>query len=610
VLTDANGIYTFSDLTAATYGVTPVLAGYTFSPPSRSVRVGPDTLNADFTGSGIYSIRGTIRGTNGTTGLAGVTVNAGSRAADSGANGAYVISNLPPATYTVTATLAGHTFVPPSRVVTASNHVTGVDFRSGLLFTVSGRITENGNGLAGITVNAGSRSGVTDTNGNYTITNVVEGTNAVAPSSADYVFSPGQQVLVLSSNVNGIDFGASRVFSIAGRVTDGPDGLGGVSVMIANSGATNVVVTDTNGNFRVDNLFAGNYGISPSLEGFSFKPAMTTLTLGPSQTNLHFFHVYQIIGVVTDVGIGLGGVTVTAGTNSAVTAAGTGVYTIMEVPGGTYQVQPSRGSDTFDPPFRQVTVSRATAEQSPSGFYVELDPFSRVHYLGGRVTDSGNAVAGVRITVTNATVTASATTDANGFYLFTTLSADNYTVVPGTNGVGFSPASRIIALSGAATNLDFVRVHLLGGRVTEGTNGLAGLIITATNATVSESATTDTNGFYLFATLQSGTYIVAPPPEGIGFDPTNRSITLPPAVTNADFMANPPMLLSIVHQTNDLTQVSALGLPSRNYLIQFSPDLTNWMTLTNTLAGTNGVFGTDHNPGTNMSSGFYRVRTP
>ncbi len=48
--TDASGDYTITGLIAGTYTLTPAKAGYTFSPPSRTVSVPPDATGQDFAG--------------------------------------------------------------------------------------------------------------------------------------------------------------------------------------------------------------------------------------------------------------------------------------------------------------------------------------------------------------------------------------------------------------------------------------------------------------------------------------------------------------------------------------------------------------------------------
>ncbi len=48
--TDGNGNYTLSGLAAGTYSITPSKSGYSFSPSSRTVTVGPDKTNQDFLG--------------------------------------------------------------------------------------------------------------------------------------------------------------------------------------------------------------------------------------------------------------------------------------------------------------------------------------------------------------------------------------------------------------------------------------------------------------------------------------------------------------------------------------------------------------------------------
>jgi hypothetical protein len=49
--TDSNGNYTLTKLTAGSYTITPTLAGYSFTPASQPVTVGPDQTGVNFTGT-------------------------------------------------------------------------------------------------------------------------------------------------------------------------------------------------------------------------------------------------------------------------------------------------------------------------------------------------------------------------------------------------------------------------------------------------------------------------------------------------------------------------------------------------------------------------------
>lgn len=76
---------------------------------------------------------------------------------------------------------------------------------------ISGNITNNASGLQGVTVNFGSYSATTNSSGNYTISNVNDGTSSfVTPSKTGYTFSPTNfQITDITSNQTGVNFSAS-----------------------------------------------------------------------------------------------------------------------------------------------------------------------------------------------------------------------------------------------------------------------------------------------------------------------------------------------------------------------------------------------------------------
>lgn len=82
--------------------------------------------------------------------------------------------------------------------------------------TVSGKITIAGYPVQGVTVTAGSSSATTDSNGNYTIKGLSNGSYTVTPSKANYGFSPTSTSVKVgsSSGTSGIDFSAGPALPV------------------------------------------------------------------------------------------------------------------------------------------------------------------------------------------------------------------------------------------------------------------------------------------------------------------------------------------------------------------------------------------------------------
>jgi len=96
--------------------------------------------------------------------------------------------------------------------------------------TITGKVTVNGIGLAGVTVTVtgtGVGSLSTDANGNFSVP-VLYGSYTVTPSLQGYLFTPASKaVTVNSASVPSQEFSAVRTGTITGGVT-GPSGSGGV----------------------------------------------------------------------------------------------------------------------------------------------------------------------------------------------------------------------------------------------------------------------------------------------------------------------------------------------------------------------------------------------
>lgn len=203
----------------------------------------------------------------------------------------------------------------------------------------------------------------------------------------------------------------------------------------------------------------------------------------------------------------------------------------------------------------------------PSG---EIGDFVWYDVDGNGVQDPGEAgIAGVMVTLAGAT-SGTATTDANGFYLFTGLAAGDYTVSaatpsglnPSPSGQGGdatkdsngSPASVTLPTNSSSDRTidfgytkgtgkigDYVWYDKDGDGVQDSfESGIAGVTVTLGGAS-SATTTTDASGAYLFSGLSAGDYTVtpntpsgyAPSPSLQGGDPAMDSNGSPASVTLA-----------------------------------------------------------------------------
>jgi len=120
-VTNATGNFTFNNIVAGTYTLTPdTSGGYNFTPISRSVTVSTANVSGqNFTAATGYAIAGRLSTSNG-VGIVGVTVTlSNSQTAVSNGAGYYLFNSVPDGSYTITPNpLSGYNFTPGNRGVT------------------------------------------------------------------------------------------------------------------------------------------------------------------------------------------------------------------------------------------------------------------------------------------------------------------------------------------------------------------------------------------------------------------------------------------------------------------------------------------------------------
>jgi plastocyanin len=506
VTTDASGNYSFPNLAAGNYTVTPSHANYTFTPASRAyTSLAANQTAQDFTAAPkLYSISGAVK--EGTAGLAGVTMTLTSptpagftpRTATTDASGLYTFSNVPAArNYTLTPTKTGYSFKNTSNTTQSSRTYTNLsgnqtaqDFAATLnTYAIGGTVRLGTSGLAGVTMTLTSpspagftpRTATTTSTGAYSFTSVPGGRNyTLTPTKTNYTFKNTSNTTQafrsytnLSASQTAQDFTATlKLYTISGTVRVGSTGLGGVTMTLTSpspAGFTPRVVTTTStGAYTFTNVPAGrNYTLTPTKTNYTFKntsntsQAVRTYTnLSANQTAQDFaatLKLYSISGTVRLGTAGLASVTMTltspspAGfTPRTVTTNSTGAYTLANVPAGrNYTLTPAKTNYTFKNTSNTAqavrTYTNLSANQTAQDFAATL----KLYNISGRVTlaDATTGVNAVTLTLTSPSPAGftprTVMTNSTGNYSFAGVSAArSYTLTPTKAGFTFSPTSR------------------------------------------------------------------------------------------------------------------------------------------------------------------------
>jgi hypothetical protein len=138
-VTQAGGTYVIVGVSDGSYTLMPSIAGYTFTPLTRSVMVaGGSVSGQDFFATAIpstHAVSGTVKLSG--SGLSGVTMtlSPGGHAAATGADGTFSIGGVPDGDYTLTPTKTEFAFVPAARSVTVSGaDVAAQDFTASSVY--------------------------------------------------------------------------------------------------------------------------------------------------------------------------------------------------------------------------------------------------------------------------------------------------------------------------------------------------------------------------------------------------------------------------------------------------------------------------------------------
>lgn len=301
VETDSSGYFT-APAGNGSVTVTPRLAGYQFAPTSTNLpNVTSNVSGILFTAYRVYSMSGRVW--QGTNGLAGITVMAGTNSTITSSSGSYSFE-VPAGSYLLYPTSVCYRFAPTSTNAVAGSSTNKFDFQATPdRYTVSGTITvsTNSSPLAGVSVGIGASTNVTDGAGVYTITNLCRGSYQVVPSLAGFGFSPLERTVDIGPDATNVNFTAVPGVVLSGRVLEGAQPVADVEVYATNALAPLIApaVTDTNGTFVLLGFQPGyTYAVTPNRSGYGFSPTQQGFIPG-AQTNFIQFQTVPFITLST-----------------------------------------------------------------------------------------------------------------------------------------------------------------------------------------------------------------------------------------------------------------------------------------------------------------------
>jgi len=159
--------------------------------------------------------------------------------------------------------------------------------------------------------------------------------------------------------------------------------------------------------------------------------------------------------------------------------------------------------------------------------------------IQGYVEDSNGAgMSDVTVNLTGTTESVYITT-ATGYYIFYCNALGNYTITPFKLNYKFNPVSKSSSsILGNITNWDFtgIEAYYIKGYVRDSAGrGISSARVNLTGTETRPEIVTDTDGYYAFTYLSSGTYTVTVKKTNWIISPSSITVSLSPNVNNANF---------------------------------------------------------------------------
>ncbi len=352
-ITGGGGFYT----TTVDYGwsgtVTPIKAGYVFTPTNKIYnRVTAEQTNQDYTSKVLTFI------ISGRVSQADVVMSGLPDNPVSGSDGTYKATVPYGWVDTVTPQKEGYSFTPNEKTYldVTTNQINQDYSPARITFSVSGTT----NGVAGVVMKGLPGHVTSDENGLYNVTVEYGWSGTVTPEKSGYTFEPAIRTYprLISAEFNQDYLPVLEKHTISGRVISAKGPVDGV-ILLTDSGGYSAT-TNYNGEYSLLVDYGWSGIVTPEREGYIFKPSNKRYPLVTrDQANQDYTAeviMLNISGTLEMSGVPLAGILMSAseGGVSDMTDA-KGHYNVKVPYGWMGEVAPKKEGYTFDPPSESYT---------------------------------------------------------------------------------------------------------------------------------------------------------------------------------------------------------------------------------------------------------------
>ncbi|MHB1142347.1 MAG: carboxypeptidase regulatory-like domain-containing protein [Sulfuricaulis sp.] len=387
--------------------------------------------------------------------------------------GYFLISSLPPGTYTVTASKTGYnaaslvTSAQGGQVTLAGTLALDLATQSGI---VAGKVydAQDLTALPGasVTLTGGAvHSTVTGADGTFNLGTLAPGNYSVAIALNGYVMVNGTATVVggqtLTINQGLIKSGGfqdAEPGTISGTVIDAGTGLP-IAGAVFDLGNGFSDVSSATGQFTIPNVPRGNYTATLSATGYVSQAYIVSFPAGATG-NLGVLVLYAASSNTAPTSLTLNGLVVDGVTRAPIAGA-----TVTLVETGATATSGADGRFTFSGiTLKNFTLATTASGYEPGTLAVSVSAFGQAEItvalappgtgattstLQGTVRDaqSGAPIAGARVSIDSTSL--SAVADANGQYVLSGIDSLHFSVT--ASAVGFQQASSPVDLAAAGT---------------------------------------------------------------------------------------------------------------------------------------------------------------